>query len=243
MVVSPVSPFGPPGLSGEQHAAHRAQRAGPPGALDPPRARRRLKDPTRMVEELPDAMEEAWRALVAADRPRLRTLLEADVTFHSRRLAEAGPGGLLPEINRRFGRHALTVEFKGEHERRLGGQRLVLMLSVFIWPDVVSTFDPPWQPTLACPARGTGGLWAGPAHRASDVLVLLLGRRRAAVLAALDEPATTSALAHRLDLAPSSVYAHLTLLRDAGLLTARRYGHQVLYERTPLGMALMSSDV
>jgi DNA-binding transcriptional ArsR family regulator len=36
------------------------------------------------------------------------------------------------------------------------------------------------------------------------------------------------------------VSAHLTVLRDAGLLTARRYGHQVLYERTPLGIALAS---
>ncbi|MEV6949814.1 helix-turn-helix domain-containing protein, partial [Streptomyces sp. NPDC051172] len=83
---------------------------------------------------------------------------------------------------------------------------------------------------------------AEPTGRAPDVLVRLLGRGRAAVLAALDEPATTGALAHRLGLAPSSVSAHLTLLRDAGLLTARRYGHRVLYERTPLGIALVSSD-
>ena len=249
-------PIGPAATFEEEIAAVRASDpeaaradtamslADTPGALDSPRARKWLKDPVRMVEELSDAMEEAWRALIAPDWPRLRTLLEADVTFHSRRLAEVGLGGLLPEINRRFGWQAgtLTVEFKGRHERRLGGQGLVLMPSVFIWPDVVSTFDPPWQPTLAYPARGIGGLWAERADRTPDVLVRLLGRRRAAVLAALDEPATTSALAHRLGLAPSSVSAHLTLLRDAGLLTARRYGHQVLYERTPLGIALVSSD-
>ncbi|RPF36329.1 DUF5937 family protein [Streptomyces sp. TLI_185] len=249
-------PIGPAATFEEEIAAVRASDpeaaradtamslADTPGALDSPRAQKWLQDPVRMIEELSDAMEEAWRALIAPDWPRLRTLLEADVTFHSRRLAEVGLGGLLPEINRRFGWQAgtLTVEFKGRHERRLGGQGLVLMPSVFIWPDVVSTFDPPWQPTLAYPARGIGGLWAEPADRAPDVLVRLLGRGRAAVLAALDEPATTSALAHRLGLAPSSVSAHLTLLRDAGLLTARRYGHQVLYERTPLGIALVSSD-
>ncbi|GAA2627673.1 hypothetical protein GCM10010307_16790 [Streptomyces vastus] len=43
-----------------------------------------------------------------------------------------------------------------------------------------------------------------------------------------------------LGLAPSSVSAHLSALRAAGLLVSRRYGHQVLYERTPLGMALAS---
>ncbi|MEU6255110.1 DUF5937 family protein [Streptomyces sp. NPDC047043] len=249
-------PIGPAATFEEEIAAVRASYpeaaradtakslADTPGALDSPEGRRWLADPARMIRELSDAMEEAWRTLVAPDWPRLRTLLEADVSFHSRRLAEVGLGGLLPEISRRFGWHSgtLTVEFRGEHERHLDGQGLVLMPSVFIWPDVVSTFEPPWQPTLAYPARGIGGLWAEPAGRTPDVLVRLLGRGRAAVLGALDEPATTSALAHRLGLAPSSVSAHLTLLRDAGLLTARRYGHQVLYERTPLGIALVSGD-
>lgn len=213
-----------------------------PGALESAHGRAWMRDPVRMVRELSDAVEEVWRTLVAPDWPRLRALLEADVAFHSRRLAEVGLGGLLPEISRRFGWDAgtLTVEHRGEHERRLEGKGLVLMPSVFIWPDVVSTYDPPWQPTLAYPARGIGGLWAEPDDRTPDSLPRLLGRGRAAVLAALDEPATTTALAHRLGLAPSSVSAHLTVLRESGLLTARRYGHQVLYERTPLGIALAS---
>ncbi|MFE7857790.1 DUF5937 family protein [Streptomyces sp. NPDC057403] len=249
-------PIGPAASFEEEIAAVRASDpevaladtlkslADTPGALESPAAERWRGDPAGMVAELADAMEGVWRALIAPDWPRLRALLEADIAFHSRRLAEVGLGGLLPEINRRFGWEAgtLTVEFRGEHERELAGQGLVLLPSVFIWPDVVSTFDPPWQPTLAYPARGIGGLWAEPAERTPEVLVRLLGRGRAAVLDALDEPAGTGALAHRLGLAPSSVSAHLTLLRDAGLLVARRYGHQVLYERTPLGIALVSGD-
>lgn len=54
------------------------------------------------------------------------------------------------------------------------------------------------------------------------------------------KPCGTTALAHRLRLAPSSVSAHLATLREAGLLLSRRYGHQVLYERTPLGIALLA---
>ncbi|MER6788725.1 DUF5937 family protein [Streptomyces sp. NPDC000658] len=216
-----------------------------PGALDSPRGRAWLADPERMIRELSDALEEVWHTLLVPDWPRLRALLEADVAFHSRRLAEVGLGGLLPEIDRRCGWRAgtLTIASHGEHERRLGGQGLVLMPSVFAWPDVVSGFDPPWQPTLVYPARGIAGLWADPADlagRQPETLVRLLGRGRAAVLGALDEPAATSALAQRLGLAPSSVSAHLTLLRDCGLLVARRDGHRVLYERTPLGTALAS---
>ncbi|MFI0999353.1 DUF5937 family protein [Streptomyces galbus] len=247
-------PIGPTASFAEEIAAVRAADPGAaredtarslaatPGALDSPQGRAWLADPQRMVRELADLLERIWHTLVAPDWPRLRALLEADIAFHSRRLAEVGLGGVLPEINRRCGWDAgtLTVGSGGRHERHLGGQGLVLMPSVFVWPDVVSGFDPPWQPTLVYPARGVGGLWTEAADRGGDALVRLLGRGRAAVLAALDDPATTTALAHRLGLAPSSVSAHLTVLRDAGLLAARRYGHQVLYERTPLGMALAS---
>ncbi len=111
------------------------------------------------------------------------------------------------------------------------------MPSVFCWPDVVSGFEPPWQPTVVYPARGIGGLWTRAAERTPESLARLLGRGRAGVLCALVEPASTSALAHRLGLARSSVSAHLSALR-AALLVSRRYGHQVLYERTPLGIAL-----
>ncbi|MFD9436081.1 DUF5937 family protein [Streptomyces sp. NPDC060002] len=247
-------PVGPAATFEEELAAVRAadpetaladtarSLADTPGAPDSPRGRAWLADPERMIRELTGVLEEIWHTLLAPDWPRLRALLEADVAFHSRRLAEVGLGGLLPEINRRCGWQAgtLTVASNGEHERHLGGQGLVLMPSVFSWPDVVSGFDPPWQPTLVYPARGIGGLWTDTTALSPEALVRLLGRGRAGVLGALDDPATTSALAHRLGLAPSSVSAHLTVLRDAGLLVSRRYGHQVLYERTPLGMALVS---
>ncbi|MEU6088165.1 DUF5937 family protein [Streptomyces sp. NPDC047085] len=213
-----------------------------PGALESEHGRAWLADPARMVRELADALEEAWRVLVAPEWPRLRALLEADVAFHSRRLAEVGLGALLPELDSRlsWNGRTLTLSLHGEYARDLGGQGLVLMPSVFSWPDVITGFEPPWQPTVVYPARGLAGLWTEPADRTPGALARLLGANRAAVLCALDDPATTTALAHRLRLAPSSVSAHLTVLRDAGLLTTRRYGHQVLYERTPLGMALAS---
>ncbi|GHF11900.1 ArsR family transcriptional regulator [Streptomyces griseoluteus] len=213
-----------------------------PGALASEQGRAWLADPVRMVRELADALEVAWRVLVEPEWPRLRALLEADVAFHSRRLAEVGLGALLPELDSRLSWDGRTLTLPGGvYERRLGGRGLVLMPSVFCWPDVITGFDPPWQPALVYPARGVGGLWAEPGTRTPEALVRLLGRNRAAVLAALDDPASTTALAHRLGLAPSSVSSHLSLLRDSGLLTARRYGHQVLYERTPLGIALASA--
>ncbi|MEU8762158.1 DUF5937 family protein [Streptomyces sp. NPDC048659] len=217
-----------------------------PGAADSAEGRRMLADPAGALARLTGLLERAWEALVEPEWPRLRALLEADVAYHSRRLAEGGLERLLAELHPAFAwdeeRSTLTVAYRGEHVRALDGQGLVLLPSVFTWPDVVSGFDPPWQPTVAYPARGIGALWTEPRDRTPEALARLLGRARADVLCALEEPAGTTALAHRLGLAPSSVSAHLSVLRAAGLLGARRYGHQVLYERTALGIALAVSQ-
>lgn len=213
-----------------------------PGAADTAEGRRMLADPAGAVERLATLLRAAWEALIAPHWPRLRALLEADVAYHSRRLAEGGLERLLGELHPAFawdaGTSTLTVAYAGEHIRPLEGQGLVLMPSVFTWPDVVSGFDPPWQPTVVYPARGIGGLWTEAGGRTPEALARLLGPVRADVLCALDEPMGTTALAHLLGRAPSSVSSHLSVLRDAGLLTSRRYGHQVLYERTPLGIAV-----
>jgi hypothetical protein len=216
-----------------------------PGAAGSTAGRAMLADPARALRELAELLDRAWQALIEPDWPRLRALLEADVAYHSRRLADVGFERLLGELSPQLGWKASTLTVSGpavDHARVLGGPGLVLMPSVFCWPDVISGYEPPWQPAVIYPARGIGGLWTQPSDRTPDALARLLGRARADVLHALDEPAGTSTLAHRLGLAPSTVSAHLSVLRAAGLLTSRRYAHQVLYERTPLGIALTVSQ-
>ncbi|MGX2994450.1 DUF5937 family protein [Streptomyces sp. JNUCC 64] len=233
---------------GAARAEMEASLGGTPGAAGTPLARELLADPARAVHRLADLLERAWRILVEPDWPRLRALLDADVAYRARRLADVGLGTLLGELDRRlvWTDSTLTVAFHGDHERRLTGQGLVLVPSVFSWPDVIGGHDAPWQPTLAYPVRGLGALWGGGTARertpaGPSALARLLGGNRARVLEALDGPANTTVLARRLGLAPSSVSAHLTALRDAGLLTAHRHGHQVRYARTPLGEALLAA--
>ncbi|WP_336050243.1 ArsR/SmtB family transcription factor [Streptomyces sp. CA2R101] len=211
-----------------------------PGAARSERGRAALADPAGAVQELAEVTERAWRTLIAADWPRLRALLEAEIAYRSRQLAGGGLQRLFADLHPRvsWSGDTLTVRTRTEVARMqdLAGRGVLLLPSVFVWPDVVSGFKPPWQPTVIYPARGIGGLWTEP--ETGPALARLLGANRAAVLAALDAPATTTALAHRLGLAPSSVSGHLSVLRDAGLLASRRHGHQVLYERTPLGITL-----
>jgi DNA-binding transcriptional ArsR family regulator len=56
-------------------------------------------------------------------------------------------------------------------------------------------------------------------------------------------PAATTDLARRHGLAPSTVSAHLSVLREAGLLVSRRQGYRVLYGRTALGDALADGRI
>jgi DNA-binding transcriptional ArsR family regulator len=209
---------------------------------DPPPAALRalLADPAAAPGRLGELLERCWRVLLAPWWERIRDLLDADIAFRARRLAEGGLERLFADLDPgvRFGGDTLEVGGRGEGHRDLAGEGLVLMPSAFVWPGVVLVLDPPWQPTLIYPARGIAGLWQAPAAAPPAALGRLLGRTRARLLLALAEPASTGALARRLGHSPSGVSEHLSALRDAGLLTSRRVRHQVVYERTPLGIAL-----
>jgi len=67
----------------------------------------------------------------------------------------------------------------------------------------------------------------------------VLGRTRALILASLDQPLSTSALAALIELSPAGISRHLLALRDAGLVSTTRHGHEVRYGRTDLGADLL----
>ncbi|MFI1568776.1 DUF5937 family protein [Streptomyces sp. NPDC020490] len=213
-----------------------------PGLAESPAGRAALDDPAATVRRLADLTERAWQALLAPDWPRHRAVLEADIAHRSRRAADVGLDalftGLHPGVD--WAGHTLTLRMYGDlaDAQRADGRGVLLMPSVFVWPDVVSGFARPWQPTVVYPARGMGRLHTAPAPRPPEALARLLGHQRAAVLTGLTAPASTTELAGRHGLAPSTVSAHLTVLREAGLLDARRQGYYVLYARTALGDAL-----
>jgi DNA-binding transcriptional ArsR family regulator len=76
----------------------------------------------------------------------------------------------------------------------------------------------------------------------ADALAPLLGHTRAAVLATLRAPATTTALADRAGVSLSSASQHTTALRNAGLISTTRQGIAVQHALTPLGAALLHSN-
>jgi DNA-binding transcriptional ArsR family regulator len=201
-------------------------------------------DPVRARNDLADLLQLAWDELIAPGWTRIERLLRRDIDHRAQLLARDGLaaviGDLHPGVTWQDG--AVSVDIADDVERDLGGKGLILMPSAFIWPVVVAIVDPPWQPSIIYPARGVGDLWAAPPAPPAP-LGRLLGSSRAQLLSALDQPASTSSLAKAYDLSLGNVSAHLSVLRDAGLVSATRVGHEVRYGRTELGEALVTGTL
>lgn len=200
-------------------------------------------DPEGGLDRLAGEIRAYWEAAIAPYWPRVRALLEGDVLYRARLLAEGGLRRMLSDLDPAVAWDGETLRLPRtprDGVRGLSGRGLLLVPSVFTWPRVFSVTTPPWQPTIRYPPRGVATLWE---HRESDppqALAAVLGRTRARLLAALDQPAATKELAARLGLSEPGVNQSLTALRRAGLTSAHRTGRYVLYARTAVAETLLA---
>ena len=192
--------------------------------------------PAAVRDLLADMLRRAWSALVEPWWPRLRDVLDADITYRARRLADAGVAAVLSELDPKVSWKDGAVRFGIGDSREIdvSGTDLVLIPSVFAWPGAAVSFDPP---AVIYSARGIHGLWQQD-PRSSEDLDRLIGRTRAAVLTALAAPASTTGLAARTGIPVSSVSEHLSVLRANGLVSTTRTGRFLVHHRTTLGLAL-----
>lgn len=201
-------------------------------------------DPATGMNRLADEIVHYWEHALAPHWQRIQSILEGDILYRARRIAEGGADLLFRDLHAQveWRPGTLFVAHRSYPHTRTGrGLGLLLVPSVFVWPRVLSQTAHPWQPTLIYPARGAGTLWEPDANPSPEALAKVLGRTRARLLVELDVPATTTDLAQRLSLTTGGTSQHLTALRDAHLVTAHRYRRTVLYARTPLATALLTA--
>jgi DNA-binding transcriptional ArsR family regulator len=199
----------------------------------------------RVTEHVAEVLDAAWRALLAPDWPLLRAILERDVVHRAGRLVSAGWAGALGDLHPDLRWRSGWIESRrwADQEAELEGEGLLFVPSIFIWPALAVTLEPPWPPALVYPARGVAALWQRPDGDEGRGLARLLGASRAAVLTALDDPTSTTQLVGVLHQSLGALGDHLAALYGAGLVTRARSGRSVLYRRTPVGDAVVAAAI
>ncbi|GAA4570237.1 ArsR/SmtB family transcription factor [Planotetraspora kaengkrachanensis] len=199
-------------------------------------------DPEARLRRLTEEIEVYWEVALAPYWARIRVVLDADVFHRARQVAERGAGHLFNDLHSTVSWDDNTLRLVRRHcgiRRETTGSGLLLVPSVFA--DGMLTWSrPPEPPQLAYPARGIGTLWESRPVAHLEAIARVLGRSRSVILAELEAPASTTDLARRTGISAAGVSQHLTALRDAGMVSAHRAGHSVLYARTTIAESLLA---
>ena len=198
--------------------------------------------PREMVDRLADALAIYWDAAIADDWPQLRAVLEGEMLARAQALALSGPSAVLEELHPsvRWRQPIIELFKEKEYDMRLAGRPLVLIPLVFARGVLMGESEDENAVALGYQARGVAALWAPEVASFDGRLELLLGHGRAAVMRALERPATTTELARRLSYAPSTVSAHLDVLSRAGLVERHRVRRSVFYGLNETGRAFVA---
>lgn len=199
-------------------------------------------DPARTRAIVAGAWQELWDAALGPHWRVIEQILHADIGARTRRAGSHGLGAMVDSINRSVSWDTDAVHVQlAKHEEVLDcrGVGLVLVPSVMAQRCAALT-EPPAQPTLFYPSLGVTESWISSAAEVASSVTALLGDGRGRILLNLRQPLSTSETAAAAELAISTASHHLSVLRDARLISSRRVGPAVMHERTPLGEALVT---
>jgi DNA-binding transcriptional ArsR family regulator len=193
-------------------------------------------------------LAECHQRLVLPHWDRIRSVLDADIAYRTGVLADGGARALFGDMStdlRWTGDTLVLSETGGDEETvtvPLAPDGLVIMPSVFNWPDVSVRRSTSTQTTLVYPARGVATVWQAFSPAADgSAPAELLGAVRARLLDVLRSPATTTTLARQFGVTPSAVSQHLGALHRGGLVERQRSGRSILYATNELGLALLGA--
>ena len=188
-----------------------------------------------------ELLEWVWTHTLATDWARRERILRADIVSRTARLATHGWAAVLRDLGRDrewLGDGQLRINRYDLPSRVIEGDADLFFVPVHGTSTWVG-WDIPRRYAIYYPV--TGAL-ARVDRAAVDGLDRLVGAPRAALLRALQSPASTTALVATTRMPLGSVGGHLKVLLGSGAVLRRRSGREVLYWRTSLGDALVASD-
>jgi DNA-binding transcriptional ArsR family regulator len=183
-------------------------------------------------------IEQGWGRFVAPDWSRRRAVIERDIAHRAGLLAAYGWKYAVENMTRMstwVGEDAILFSHQDWPDRWITDDGLIFV------PHTAGggqwTCERPPQYALVYPARGSA---AQAATGESDALSALLGAGRARVIRELARSATSTQLAHTLDISLGTVSTHLAVLREAGIVVVARVGRSVVYRLTDRGDRLVA---
>jgi DNA-binding transcriptional ArsR family regulator len=208
------------------------------------RVRRLYDDPARHLGEVVEQMDRYWHAAIGPVWSRVRSIGLADVNHRTRQFAEGGVAKVLSGLHPGllFDGDRVIVRKTLSWRKPTGGNGILLIPCVFAWPDVLITGCESAQATVCYPPRMAADVSERPPSTEDSALGAVLGRTRAAMLASLELPYTTTQLAQQFAMSPGSVSQHLKILTESALVDRHRRGRSVLYQRTTLATALLHAS-
>ncbi|SIQ25286.1 ArsR/SmtB family transcription factor [Micromonospora avicenniae] len=203
-----------------------------------------LADPRGLLPQLVDAVRVWYDEAIAPDWPRMRALLDADVSYRAAQLAEGGAGRFFEQLHpslRWLGDRVVSDD-PFERDFDLRGRGLTLNPTLFTGHQVLWNLLEDSLPAGAYPVRAVGTLWEATAPPPGDSLARVVGPGRAALLHLLETATTTTDLARLTAMSAGGVSQHLAALHAAGLVSRSRQGRHVLYRNTDAARVLVRAS-
>ncbi|GLZ77622.1 transcriptional regulator [Actinorhabdospora filicis] len=197
--------------------------------------------PERVLARVADSLAAYWDACLAPHWTAMRAALDADAAHRGglavTRGLQAMVESLFPTL--RWTPGAIFIDDFGQTDWAVtvAGRELRLVPSLFLQRATTHS-DLNHPPVIYYPARGRGSVWL-PRSRVPDAVEQLVGPTRAALLARLGIPATTTELARETDRTAPMINRHLTALHRAGLLERVQKGRSVYYSRSSIADQLI----
>jgi DNA-binding transcriptional ArsR family regulator len=195
-----------------------------------------------VLDDLVRAMELVHSAVVRPVWDDVEAAVGVERSVRATALLDGGVTAMLDSLRPvlRWDPPVLSADYPLPLDVRLDGRGVLLIPSYFCWGKPVVLADPALPPVVVYPVEHPPNWLEGVAGRAARPLEALLGRTRAAVLAALATTSTSTELGARLGISTASASEHVGVLRDAGLVVSRRTGRTVRHALTPLAVAVLA---
>ncbi|MEU6411276.1 winged helix-turn-helix domain-containing protein [Microbispora sp. NPDC046933] len=194
------------------------------------------------LDALVGAVDGYFHACLSPYWPHVRAQVDRERARRARLLSAGGWEAVFSTLHpsARWSFPVLELSYPADHDIHLGGRGLLLQPSFFCRQTPITLRDPHLPPILVYPIEHDLDWARGQAPDRRTTLTGLLGATRTRVLETLAEgDCTTTELARRLGVPPSTASRQATTLREAGLVNSHRLGQAVLHTITDLGVAVL----